>query len=285
MDLEFFLSTLRVSTPLLFAAIGGYYSEKAGVVNIALEGFMLVGAFCAAIFTLMSGSPEIGFAAGAIGGFLYGSLYALFTVYFRTNQIVAGTAFNFLAMGAIPFALKILYDSTGASPSIPMENRFQSFPLYFAFLLAALCFLQRKYLPSGLRLSVAGENPEALEAAGFSVKRLRFFAVSTAGAIAALGGASLSIYLSSGYSRNMVAGRGFMALAALIFGRWRPLNAMLACLLFGALEASQIRLQSVQFGQEALFAPQFIQILPYLVTMIILAGFIGKNRTPKALGK
>lgn len=282
MILAFLLSVLRVSTPMLFAALGGLFSERAGVVNIALEGFMLIGALVAAVVTLLTGSPMLGFLAAGAAGVVFSLIYAFFVIHGRANQIVAGTAMNLLAMGLIPLFLKVLYESTGATPALTMEQRFAFFPLWFVWVLVLTAWAIMRRSPFGLWVSFAGENPEALDAAGVSVNKVRYAGVALSGLLAAWGGASLSVYLASGYSRNMVAGRGFMALAALIFGKWRPVPAALACVFFGLMEALQIRLQSTELGN--LIPAQFVQMIPYLATMIVLAGFIGKMRAPKAIG-
>ena len=277
-------STLRVSTPLIFAALGGMFSERSGVINIALEGLMLIGAFGAAVGTYMSHSPWLGSAAGMGAGVLLAALYGLFVIRFRANQIVAGTAINMLALGLTPFLCKILYDVTGQTPAIPVTERFQSAPLYLGWIMVALCWLWLKYTRGGLWVSFAGEHPEALDAAGIRVNRVRWAAVLVSGALAGMGGASLSVFLASSFSRNMTAGRGFLALAALIFGKWKPVPTALACLLFGFAEAVQIRLQGVSMWGSKPIPVQFIQILPYLVTILVLAGFVGRSRAPKALG-
>jgi ABC-type uncharacterized transport system permease subunit len=284
MIVQLLSSTLRVSTPLIFAALGGMMSERSGVINIALEGMMLIGAFGAAIGTLATHSPWLGSACGMAAGLLLAALYALFVIRLRANQIVAGTAINMLALGLTPCLCKVLYDVTGSTPAIPLSERFHSAPLYLGWVLVALSVLWMKYSPAGLWVSFAGEHPEALEAAGIRVNRVRWVAVLLSGALAGLGGASLSVFLSSSFSRNMTAGRGFMALAALIFGKWRPLPTALACLLFGFADAVQIRLQGVVIWGTSPIPVQFIQILPYIVTMLVLAGFVGRSRAPKALG-
>jgi len=277
-------STLRVSTPLIFAALGGMFSERAGVINIALEGLMLVGAWAAAVGTLMTHSPWLGSGLGMLAGVLLAAIYGLFVIRLRANQIVAGMAINMFAFGLMPFLCKILYDVTGSTPAIPIADRFQSAPAYFVWLFVALAFVTMKYTPAGLWVSFAGEHPEALDAAGVRVNRVRWAAVLVSGALAGLGGATLSIFLSSSFSRSMTAGRGFMALAALIFGKWHPIRAALACLLFGFAEAVQIRLQGVVLWGSQPIPVQFIQILPYVVTILVLAGFVGRSRAPKALG-
>lgn len=277
-------STLRVSTPLIFAALGGMFSERAGVVNIALEGMMLMGAFGAAVGTFAMHSPWLGSACGIGAGVALAAIYALFVIRLRANQIVSGMAINMLAMGLTPFLCKILYDVTGSTPAIPINERFQSAPLCLCWLLVAVCWFWMKYTPSGLWVNFAGEHPEALDAAGIRVNRIRWLAVLASGALAGMGGASLSVFLSSSFSRDMTAGRGFMALAALIFGKWKPLPTAMACLLFGLAEAVEIRLQGVILWGTQPIPVQFIQILPYLVTIFVLAGFVGHSRAPKALG-
>ncbi len=282
---QLFYSTLRVSTPLIFAALGGLCSERSGVINIALEGMMLVGAFGAAVGTLVTNSPWLGSACGMGAGCLLAALYALFVIRWRANQIVAGTAINMLAMGLTPFLCKILYDVTGSTPAIPVTERFQSAPLYLSWVVVAICWLLMKYSPVGLWAGFAGEHPEALDAAGIRVNCVRWIAVLCSGLLAGMGGATLSVFLSSSFSRNMTAGRGFMALAALIFGKWKPIPTAMACLLFGAAEAAQIRLQGVILWGSHPIPVQFIQILPYVVTILVLAGFVGRSRAPKALGR
>jgi len=277
-------STLRMSTPLLFAALAGLLSERAGVVNIALEGLMLVGAFAAAAATHTTQSPVMGVLAAILAGILLAAVYGLAVIPLRSNQIVAGTAINMLAAGVTPFLCKILYGSSTGTPSIPMESRFDSAPVWMAWLLVVAIWLWMSRTPSGSWFRFAGENPQALDAAGVRVNRVRWSAVLLSGAVAGIGGASLSIFLASSFSRQMTAGRGFMALAALIFGKWRPLPAALACLLFGFADSMQIRLQGVVVWGTEPVPVQFIQILPYVVTVLVLAGFVGKSRAPRALG-
>ena len=277
-------STFRVSTPLIFAAMGGLVSERSGVINIALEGLMLVGAFGAAIGTHVTHSPWLGALCGVGAGLLLAAGYGLFVITLRANQIVAGVAINMLAMGVTPFLCKLLYDVTSSTPAIPAEERFQSAPLWMSWVVVALVWFWLGRTRGGLWLNFAGEHPEALDAAGVRVNRVRWAAVLVSGVLAGLGGASLSVFLASFFSRNMTAGRGFMALAALIFGKWRPIPAALACLLFGFTEAIQIRLQGVPLWGGKPIPVQFIQILPYLVTVLVLAGLVGRARAPKALG-
>jgi general nucleoside transport system permease protein len=284
MILPLVTATLRVSTPLIFASLGGMFSERAGVINIALEGMMLVGAFGAAVGTLATHSPWLGLLCGMTSGMLLAALYALFVIQLRANQIVTGMAINMLALGLTPFLCKILYDVTGSTPALPKDERFQSAPLYLCWLFVIICWFWMKHTRSGLWFNFAGENPKALDVAGIRVNRVRWMAVLISGALAGIGGASLSIFLSSSFSRNMTAGRGFIALAALIFGKWKPVPAATACLLFGFTEAIQMRLQGVTLWGNEPIPVQCIQILPYVVTILVLAGFVGHSGAPKALG-
>ena len=221
--------------------------------------------------------------AGGTGGAIVALFYALTVIHGRSNQIVAGTAVNLLLMGLIPLTLKMLYDSTGGTPSLPAEHRFQYFPLWFVLLCAGLAWAFMNKTRMGLWVSFAGENPEALDAAGVSVRAVRYCAVAASGVLAGWGGASLSIFLASGYSRNMVAGRGFMALAALILGKWRAPYAVLACLFFGLMDALQIHLQGATVA--GIEVPgQLVQLIPYLATIVVLAGFVGQSRPPAKIG-
>jgi len=281
---QFLGPTLRISTPLVFAALGGMFSERAGVINIALEGLMLVGAFGAAVGTLITHSPWLGSAVGIGAGVGLAAVYGLLVIRLRANQIVAGTAINLLALGLTPFLCKVLYDVTGSTPNIPIQDRFSSAPLYLSWVAVGFCWFVMTYTRAGLWFGAAGERPEALDAAGIRVNRVRWLAVLLSGALAAMGGASLSIFLSSSFARNMTGGRGFIALAALIFGKWKPVPAALAALLFGATEALQIHLQGVVLWGAKPVPVQFIQILPYAITMLVLAGFVGRSRPPNALG-
>lgn len=278
------LATLRMATPMIFASMGGLLSERAGVVNIALEGFMLVGAFTAAVIAFYTHSAWLAaFVALGVGAFV-GALYALFVIEFKGDQIVTGTAINILTVGAMPFFTKILFNSTGSTPSIPLEDRFNFEPIVLALLLVASLTYWFYQTYSGLWVQFAGEHPEALASAGINVRKVRWVSVILSGGLASIGGASLSTFLASSYSPLMTSGRGFMALAALIFGRWKPLQTCAACLFFGLTDALQMRLQGVQVaGFEV--PVQFIQILPYFVTVIAVAGFFGKSESPKALGK
>ena len=276
----FLLSALRMTTPLWFAALAGLLSERSGVVQLGLEGMMLVGALAAAIVGLFLHNPWLGFFSGAAVGCFLASIMGIFILVRRADSIVTGTALNILAAGLCPFVTKLVFNTTGSTPAIPLEDRLQWAPTWmagFSFLCVGICYYQ---LRAGLWLQFAGESPKALEVAGIRVNLIRWVSLLGCGALAGMGGATLSLSLASSYSPNMTAGRGFMALAALIFGRWKPWSVAFACLLFGSLDALQISLQSKDIGVPI----QFIQILPYLATIIALAGFFGQSRPPKALG-
>ncbi len=272
-------SAVRQATPLLLAALGGLYSERSGVINIALEGLMLAGAFTAASVTHYSGNPWIGLAAGIAAGVLVALIHGVACIRFKADQVVSGTAINILFLGVPALLSGALFESTGATPQLPQGQLMPLAPIVLAFVLVPVTWYVLNRTPFGLRLRAVGENPEAADTAGVNVARVRFAAVMISGALAAIGGAYLSIGQSSLFARNMTAGRGFIALAALIFGKWRPVQTMLACLLFGFAEALSIQMQGV-----SQVPVQFIQIVPYVLTIVVLAGFIGHSRAPRALG-
>jgi len=277
--LSIIFSTIRLATPLLLAALGGLYSERAGIINIALEGLMLAGAFTAAAVTHYAGSPWIGLLAGVIAGVAVAAIHAVVCIRLRADQVVSGTAINILFLGVPALMSGALFSSTGATPQIPINNLMPWTPIVIAFALVPITWYVLYRTPFGLRLRAVGENPAAADAAGISVARIRYIAVLISGALAAIGGAYLSIGQASLFTRNMTAGRGFIALAALIFGKWRPVQTMLACLLFGFAEAISIQMQGV-----TKIPVQFIQMIPYVMTIIVLAGFIGLSRAPRSLG-
>ena len=277
-------ATLRLATPLIFASMGGLMSERSGVVNIALEGFMLIGAFTAAVLGLQFESAWVGLIAATFAGALIGAVYALFVIELKADQIISGMALNLLVMGLIPFLTKIIFNSTGSTPPLQAQDRFTFEPLVLAIVLVITLLWGLYQTRGGLWLLFAGEHPEALISSGISARKVRWVAVMFSGVFAAWGGASLSLYLSSSYSPLMSGGRGYMALAALIFGRWHPGFAAAACLLFAFVEAIQIRLQGVKVWNYEI-PVQFVQILPYVVTIVVVAGFMGRNQAPKALGR
>jgi simple sugar transport system permease protein len=275
------------------------FSERSGVINIALEGLMLAGAFTAAAVTAASGSVFLGISSGVLAGLALAAIYAVAVIQFKADQVVSGTAINILMIGLPAMLSSAFFLSSGSTPQIPKEDLIPTLNNLFkiqwldisilsilAFLLVPACWYILFKTPFGLRLRAVGENPEAADAAGVSVAQIRYTAVLISGALAALGGAYLSVGQSSLFTRGMTAGRGFIALAALIFGKWRPVPTMLACLLFGFTEALTIQIQGVfklPSGED--IPVQFIQIIPYVLTIVVLAGFIGLSRAPKALGQ
>ena len=272
-------SAVRLATPLLLAALGGLYSERGGVINIALEGLLLAGAFTAAVVTHYSGNPWVGLLAAILAGIFVAAIHGVACIRYRADQVVSGTAINILFLGVPALLSGALFESTGATPQIPQGQLLPLAPIVLAFALVPATWWVLYRTPFGLRLRAVGENPEAADTAGIDVARLRYAGVLISGALAAIGGAYLSIGQASLFTRNMSAGRGFIALAALIFGKWRPVQTMLACLLFGAAEALSIQMQGV-----SAIPVQFIQIIPYVLTIVVLAGFIGHSRAPRALG-
>lgn len=273
-------STVRLATPLILAALGGLFSERSGVINIALEGLMLAGAFTAAAVTYYSASPWIGLLAAMAAGGAVAAIHALATIRFGADQVVSGTAINILFLGVPALMSGALFASSGSTPQLPIDQLLPMAPVVIAFALVPLTWFILGRTRFGLRLRAVGENPEAAATAGIDVRSMRFWAVVISGVLAGIGGAYLSIGQSSLFTRNMTAGRGFIALAALIFGKWRPLPTMLACLLFGLAEAVAIQMQGVSN-----IPVQFIQIVPYVLTIVVLAGFIGRSRAPRALGQ
>jgi simple sugar transport system permease protein len=279
-DPGFVASAVRLATPLLLAALGGLFAERSGVINIALEGLLLAGAFTAAVVTHFLHDPWLGMAAAIAAGAAVASVHALSTLRYGADPVVSGMAVNIAFLGIPPLLCGALFGSTAGTPQIPRGELLPRAPIVLAFVLVPATAWVLYRTRFGLRLRAAGESPEAAEAAGVSVIRVRYLALALSGALAGIGGAYLSTGESSLFSRNMSAGRGFIALAALVFGRWRPLPTMLACLLFGAAEALSIQMQG------AVAVPvQLVQIVPYVLTIVVLAGFMGRSRPPKALGQ
>jgi general nucleoside transport system permease protein len=279
-------STIRLSTPLILAALGGLFSERSGVINIALEGMMLAGAFTAAAVTYALGNPFVGLVAGMLAGMLIAAIHAVACIKYKADQVVTGTAINILMIGMPAFLSGAFFLSSGATPQLHKEQLIPWTPIVIAFLIVPITTWYVLYrTPFGLRLRSVGENPEAADAAGVHVARMRYAGVLISGVLAGIGGAYLSIGQSSLFTRNMTSGRGFIALAALIFGKWRPVQTLLACLLFGLTEAITIQMQGVVKLPSGDDIPvQFIQMVPYLLTIIVLAGFIGSSRPPRSLG-
>jgi simple sugar transport system permease protein len=282
---EILASTLRLSTPLLFAAMGGFLAERSGIATICLEGVMLAGAWTAATVTYFTHNPWLGLLAGIGMGALAMSLHAFLTVTARADQIVSGVAVNILVAGLTPLFTKTLFGSPTNTGEIPLDFRLPPTWLIASACLLPLVLHWAVYRTGlGLRLLAAGDGPDALRTAGVSPSLTRYAALFLAGAVTALGGIYLSTSHASSFTRDMTAGRGFIALTALIFGGWRPIPTLFACLFFGLTDALQINLQSISLGGYTV-PVQFIQALPYLVTLLVLVVIGSKARPPRAIGK
>ena len=287
--IAFLIQTLRIAIPYLFAASGGVVSERAGLIGLGLEGYMLGGAFCGALASYYSGSPWIGLVGALAGGAALALLYALTAIRYRADQVVVGIAVNLLVTGATRFFLRLAFHSSANSPRVPGFGVEQSgtgiaslvtnplVPIGVVTVFLAAWMLYRT--PFGLRVRAVGEHPGAAVSVGVKVDRIRYAAAALSGMLAALGGAYLVLDQHQ-FSAEMTAGRGFIALAATIFGRWDPLRAALACLLFAAAETLQIQLQ----GSQAI-PSQFVEMIPYALTIIALAGVVGRAVPPAALGR
>ena len=289
MVVAFMAQTLRIAVPYLFAAAGGVMSERAGLIALTLEGYMLGGAFGAAVGSYYSGSPIVGALFGMVIGTGLALLYAVSALRFRANQVVTGVAINLLVIGLTRFFLRLLFDSSSNSPRVPGFGRADTGsgfgalalnPLVYAGLLSLLLVgLVLARTAFGLRVRAVGEHPEAAASVGVNVARTRYLAVAASGALAALGGVYLALDQHQ-FTDQMTAGRGFIALAATIFGRWEPKRVAFACLLFAAAETFQIQLQGTQ-----LLPSQFVEMIPYVLTIVALAGVVGRAVPPAALGR
>ncbi|HEV7346402.1 MAG TPA: ABC transporter permease [Devosia sp.] len=314
MDLGTILSildaTIRLSTPLLLAALAGLYSERAGIFDIGLEGKMLAAAFAAGAVAAITGSAWMGLLAGMVVSLGTTLIQGLASITLKGNQLIAGVAINMLAAGMTTFLGQTWFGQGGRTPALTGDGRFAPVTLPFADQLAGIPILGPIYAELisghyiivyvafamvavtafvvyrtrfGLRMRAVGENPKAVDTAGISVVALRYKAIIITGLLTGIAGAYFSIAQGSGFGSNMTAGKGYIALAALIFAKWKPVPVMFTCLLFGFLDALQIRLQSAQImGIEV--PVQAIQALPYVLTVVLLAGFIGKAVGPKAGG-
>ncbi|WP_046862220.1 ABC transporter permease [Microvirga massiliensis] len=285
-----FDSALRLSIPLLAACLAGLWSERSGVVDIGLEGKMLVAAFAAAAAAHASGSAWIGLTAGVLASVAFALLHGFASISQRGNQIVSGVAINMLAAGLTAVVGNAWYGQGGRTPPLEGEERFgaiflgHSFLVYLALLAVPVTWFVLVKTRFGLRLRAVGENPAAVDTAGISVAGLRYAAVVLAGILCGLAGTYLSVGQSAGFLPNMTAGKGFIALAALIFAKWRAWPALGACFLFGLLDAVSIRLQGIVLPGIGEVPVQAIQALPYLMTVILLAGVIGTAIPPRASG-
>jgi len=294
-SLELIAASIRMATPLTLASLGGVFSERSGVVNIALEGMLLNGAFAAVVATHYSGNPWVGVLAAVLVGLLTALIHAVVTITFQADHIVSGVAVNLLALGATQFTCWVIYGNSGNSERViglsawriplidglPILGQILSGHSPLVYLTIALVLLAHFLLFKtvfGLRLRSVGEHPLAADTMGVKVAAKRYSGVLISGVLAGLGGAFLSLNTHY-FVKNMSAGRGFIALAAMIFGKWTPFGAAGACLLFGFLEALQMSLQGGGIPT------QFIQMIPYLATIGILVSAVGRATPPAAVGK
>ncbi len=304
-------STLRLATPLVLAALAGLFAERSGVIDISLEGKMLGSAFVAAATATATGSAWLGLLAGILASVALAMLHGFACITHRGNQVVSGLAINMLMAGLTVTLGNAFYGQGGQTPPLPDEARFlelvwpgaetfsrvpllgtlyaellsgHNILVYGAFLTVPLTWWVVYRTRFGLRLRAVGENPAAVDTAGISVSHLRYLAMLCCGVLCGIAGAYLSTAQNAAFGRDMTAGQGYIALAAMIFGKWRPVPAMLACLLFGFLDAAAARLQGVHLPLTGEIPVQLFQALPYILTVVLLAGFMGTAVAPKASG-
>ncbi|SMX31196.1 ABC transporter permease [Actibacterium lipolyticum] len=309
--LQVFDSTVRLATPLLLACLAGLYSERAGIFDIGLEGKMLAAAFFSGAVAAVTGSVWLGLLAGIAASMALSGIHGLASITFRGNQLISGVAINFLAAGLTVVIAQDWFQQGGRTPSLVGGARFSPIELPFAEAVkdvpiigqtyyqlisghTALVYIAFAMVPLtwwllfrtrfGLRLRAVGENPAAVDTAGVSVIGIRYAAVAICGLLCGIAGAYLATALQAGFVKDMTAGRGYIALAALIFAKWRPWYALSSTLLFGFLQAIALRYQNIDLG--GFVVPvQFMDALPYILTVVILAGFVGKAIPPRAGGE
>lgn len=304
--------SIRLSVVLLLACLAGLFSERSGIVDIGLEGKMLIAAFFAAMVSFETGSAWLGVLAACAASLTFSMIHAVATIIYRGDQIISGVAINFLASGLTVVIGHAIYKKGGQTPALSGDSRFREITLpfadalrdvpllgpiysdlisghkslvYIAFAIVPLVWWVLYRTRFGLRLRAVGENPSSVDTAGISVMRMRFQALMITGILCGLAGAYLSTAQGAGFSKEMTAGRGYIALAALIFSKWRPVQAMGACLLFGLLEAVSNLYPNINVFDLFTIPVQFTQALPYILTVVILAGFIGRAIPPKAVGQ
>jgi general nucleoside transport system permease protein len=300
--------TLVFSTPLILAALGGIFSERSGVVNIGIEGLMVVGAFAAALFSFYAEkagwgawSPWVGMLSAAVLGVMLSAIHAVASITFKADQTVSGVVINFLAAGLCVYLVKVLFDGSGQTETlqevfgkvkipllgdIPIIGKalFEAYPpTYLAYVLVFLAWFVLFKMPFGLRLRSVGEHPSAADTVGIKVLRTRYIGVFISGAMAALGGATITLTTTSSFAHNTVSGQGFIAIAAMIFGKWNPLGAFGAAVFFGF--ATSLRNVVQLYDWSANIPQEFIFMLPYVLTILVLAGAVGRATAPAALGE
>ncbi|MGE5584833.1 MAG: ABC transporter permease [Bacillota bacterium] len=297
-DLNNVTATIRMATPIALAAMGGAFSERSGVINIGLEGMILTGAFCGVLGSYVSGNPWVGVLFAVAGGGLMGAILAVFAIRLKADHVVSGVGLNILALGLTSWLMQVLWKSRGTSASVtglpmfsipvvrdvPVLGTILGMHSPLVYMMLVLIFLGWVIMfktPLGLRIRMAGEHPEAADTVGINVHAVQYFSVILSGCLAGLGGAYLSLAQLNWFSMNMSAGRGYMALAANIFGQWNPIGGLGASFLFAFTDALQMRIQT----SPVKLPTDIIQMLPYILTILVLAGAVIRSRPPAALGK
>jgi ABC-type uncharacterized transport system permease subunit len=305
---QLFNTTLVFATALIFGALGGIFSERSGVVNIGIEGLMISGAFASAVGTYYAEeanfgawSPWVGMIAAVIFAMVFALIHAIASITFKAEQVISGIVINFLAAGSTLYLVKILFEGSGQTETlnevfskweIPLLSQipmlgygiFTAYPTTFiAIILVAVAYYVLFKTPFGLRLRAVGEHPSAADTVGIKVNRIRYIAVLISGALAGLGGATITLTTTSNFSHNSISGQGFIAMAAMIFGKWHPLGALGAALFFGMAQAIRTFLSLFEFAKS--IPQEFLFMLPYVLTILVLAGAVGRSKAPSALGE
>jgi len=277
--------TLMYSAPLIFAGLGGVISENAGVVNIGIEGMMTIGAFAGAAVGYFTANPWLGFLAGGLAGGLLALIHAVACISFRADQTISGVAINFLGPGLALFLSRKLFE--GGTTTKPVPNQLPSFhgnyvtiPIVLFFVLIMWFVLYKTSV--GLRIRAVGENPAAADTLGINVYKVKYLSVFTSGVLSGFGGAAMTLAVVSNFTPSTISGQGFIALAAVIFGKWKPHGTMCACLLFGFAQALVVILGGSNSIMQ--IPSSILSMLPYVLTLIILVAFVGKSTAPKADG-
>jgi ABC-type uncharacterized transport system permease subunit len=300
--------TLVFSTALIFGALGGIFSERSGIVNIGIEGLMISGAFASAVGTyyaeqadLGALSPWIGLITAVMFAMLFALIHAVATITFKADQVISGVVINFLAAGITVYLVKILFQGAGQTETlnevfikyeIPLLSKipllgyafFTAYPTtYIAIIFVAVTYYVLFKTPFGLRLRSVGEHPSAADTVGIKVKRVRYIAVLISGALAGLGGATITLTTTSNFSHNSISGQGFIAMAAMIFGKWHPVGVLGAAMFFGMAQALRNFLQLFEWSKD--IPQEFLFMLPYVLTILVLAGAVGRAKPPSSLGE
>lgn len=305
---ELINTTLVYSTALIFGALAGIFSERSGVVNIGIEGLMVSGAFASAVGAYYAEeanmgvwSPWIGLLTAMVFALIFALIHAVATITFKANQVISGVVINFLAAGVTIFLVKVLFNGAGQTETLndvfskwefPLLSKipyigyalFTAYPTtYIALILVAVTYYVLFKTPFGLRLRSVGEHPSAADTVGIKVKRVRYIAVLISGLLGGLGGATITLTTTSAFSHNTISGQGFIAMAAMIFGKWHPFGALGAAVFFGMAQALNNFMRLFDFSKN--IPQEFLYMLPYVLTILVLAGAVGRAKAPSALGE